>query len=128
MSFVKALIAEDDPTVRCLIAEAVEELEIVAVECSNGRKAWEILQDNPGICLLITDVRMPEMGGTELVRALRRDGRLRQMPVIITSAIVQASDIEDVLETDKVAFITKPLSVLALQELVRNLLLPKNAE
>ena len=50
------------------------------------------------------------------------------MPVIITSAIVQASDVEDVLETDKVAFITKPLSVLALQELVRNLLLPKNAE
>jgi signal transduction histidine kinase/ActR/RegA family two-component response regulator len=62
------LVVEDDPRVSRATVGALEELGYRAVACASGHEALHILERNPRIELLVTDVMMPEMTGPELVR------------------------------------------------------------
>ncbi len=67
------LVVEDNTDARHAIVEALEMLGYPVLAASNGREALTILdQRGAGVGLLITDVVMPEMGGLELVREIRR--------------------------------------------------------
>src|SRR3954471_14366306 len=62
------LVVEDDPRVSRSTVAALEELGYAPTACSGGREALDILERNGGIELVVTDIMMPEMTGTELVR------------------------------------------------------------
>lgn len=123
MAFLKVLVADDDPTTRCVVVEAVEEMGLMAIECANGRKAWEILQDNPGIRLLLADVLMPELDGCALVRIMRGNRQYERLPVIIMSAIIKPEEMEDILKLGHIEYIKKPFSVLGIQNIVERFML-----
>jgi hypothetical protein len=61
------LVVEDDPRVCRATVGALEELGYVPLDCASGAEALAILEEAPGIALVITDVMMPEMTGPELV-------------------------------------------------------------
>jgi CheY-like chemotaxis protein len=124
MGYDKVLIADDDPTTRCVMAEAVEEMGLAAIECSNGRTAWEILEDNASVRLLISDILMPELDGRTLVRILRGNRRFERLPVIMISAVIKLAELEDILELGGVEFLKKPFSVLGLQRLIKQMTAP----
>ena len=65
------LIAEDDERLRHSLASILQEVGYSVVEASNGK---EVLQDlsSADLCLLLTDIVMPEMEGLELIKHLRR--------------------------------------------------------
>ena len=107
----KVLIAEDDPTSQRLVATVVEQFGFSAIKCVNGRQAWEVLSNNPEICLVITDFMMPEMDGRDLVRLIRGHENFRQLPVIIVSAVVGIKDISDLLDLGASRFLPKPMVV-----------------
>ncbi|MDD2237726.1 MAG: response regulator, partial [Kiritimatiellae bacterium] len=83
----------------------------------NGRHALESLQVNQ-FDLLITDVMMPEIDGRTLISALRKYPRLVDMPVIIISAVIKASDVMELLEHGATYFVPKPFSRKGLLEYV----------
>jgi len=124
MGYDKVLIADDDPTTRCVMAEAVEETGLAAIECSNGRTAWEILEDNASVRLLISDILMPELDGRTLVRILRGNRRFERLPVIMISAVIKLAELEDILELGGVEFLRKPFSAPGLQRLIRQMTAP----
>ena len=62
------LVVEDDPRVSRSTVGALEELGYRPIACSSGRDALDTLAHEPSIELILTDVMMPEMTGTELVR------------------------------------------------------------
>jgi PAS domain S-box-containing protein len=65
------LIAEDDPPVRRLIADALRKQGAIILEASDGEQAKAIVEQHEGpIDLLLSDLKMPRMGGTELARWL----------------------------------------------------------
>jgi PAS domain S-box-containing protein len=75
------LLAEDDPAIRSLTARVLREAGYTVLEAFNGRDAMQTARTYVGtINLVLSDVVMPEMNGTELVRHLRtrREG-LRAM-------------------------------------------------
>ncbi len=65
----RVLIAEDEMLVRLVAAEALRDLGYEVEEAADGREALEILKSGLTIDLLISDVKMPNMGGYELVEA-----------------------------------------------------------
>jgi signal transduction histidine kinase/ActR/RegA family two-component response regulator len=65
------LVVEDDARVRSATGEALTELGYQALLCGSGEDAIALLDDRHDIRLMITDVMMPGMTGTELVRAVR---------------------------------------------------------
>lgn len=60
------------------------------------------------IDLLITDIEMPQMDGLTLCRQLKKDERLKDLPVLIFSSLINEQMVNKCKEVDANAYITKP--------------------
>lgn len=112
----RILIAEDDVSTRKAVAMMVGKMGHVAVVSPDGQHAWETLQVDSDIDLLITDIMMPRMDGKQLIQMLRGQERFAKLPVIIMSAVVGPKDIFSLLELGAARFQPKPLSLNTLKE------------
>ena len=66
------LIVDDEPTVRMLVTEVLEELGYTAIEAVNGASGLQMLQSNRRVDLLVTDVGLPGgMNGRQMADAAR---------------------------------------------------------
>ncbi len=104
------LIADDDIYLQKVIASVIEQSGHLPLFSSSGVRALHLLEDNPSIDLLITDVVMPEMTGKELVRILRSREQFLALPIIIISAIVKIDDAKELLDLGATYFLGKPLN------------------
>jgi len=118
----KILIAEDDKLSRQLLAESLERSGYTAIQCSNGRRAWETLSDNHDIVLLVTDMAMPDMDGRQLVQAIRGNQKFASLPVILISGVVGLSDVASLLELGSTRFLPKPVTLNDLEDCVASFL------
>ncbi|MFH2002503.1 MAG: response regulator, partial [Planctomycetota bacterium] len=59
----KVLITDDDPVQRTMLHSLIEKMKHTAIMAANGKQAYDLLEMNPDIDLLITDIYMPEMDG-----------------------------------------------------------------
>ena len=72
------LIVDDDPEVRVVVAEFLEEFGFRVMQAASGPEALSLLAQTPDVRMLITDVRMPDMSGLELADlATQRHGDLK---------------------------------------------------
>ncbi len=86
---LKILVVDDDPFVRDTLRCILESNDYSVITAENGIDALEQYFRHPDICLIISDMRMPEMDGLELIRSLRRIDE--DLPVIILTAIDELS-------------------------------------
>jgi tetratricopeptide (TPR) repeat protein len=85
------------------------------LEAENGSKAWEILNKSK-VDIVISDWNMPEVPGVELLRRVRDDARLRDMPFVMITAEVSESKIVQAAETEVDGYLIKPFVAKALEE------------
>ena len=103
----KIAVVEDNPDNRLLVQVILESLYEVT-EYETGSSAIEGLQrDIPDLVLL--DVSLPEMDGTEVLRRIRADDRLRHLPVIALTAHAMATDREKFLAAGFDDYVSKPI-------------------
>jgi two-component system, cell cycle sensor histidine kinase and response regulator CckA len=73
MTMPTILLVEDEPPIRRLVNTALSREGYEVVTASNGREACEIFdREADRIDLVITDMRMPEMDGADMIRELRQ--------------------------------------------------------
>ena|ERR1700739_2438118 len=84
MSLV-ALVVDDSALIRHMVRRSLEERGL-AVECAtNGREALEVLtRVRPNV--IITDLQMPDMNGSELITALKKKPETVGIPVVILTS------------------------------------------
>jgi CheY-like chemotaxis protein len=112
------LVVEDDPRVARATVGALEELGYRTIACSGGEEALQVLASEQDIALVVTDVMMPEMTGTELARVIRRD--YPNIAVLfVTGYVGEAGEAEDLSEH---ALLRKPFTVSALSVAVASAL------
>jgi two-component system, cell cycle sensor histidine kinase and response regulator CckA len=110
------LLVEDEPAVRQLFAQALVRAGYRVLEARNGQEAMKLFdQYGDSVDLLLTDLRMPYMGGAELVQHLR--ARRQTLKLICVSGYPAAGDTE--LTSD---FLSKPFSREDLLSKVREVL------
>ncbi|HMH64560.1 MAG TPA: response regulator [Rhizomicrobium sp.] len=63
------ILAEDETQLRGLIAEMLESKGLSVAGAADGAEALQLIKDNPGAALLLSDIVMPNMDGYELVEA-----------------------------------------------------------
>jgi len=120
MSQVRILIIEDTPDVRAFIRACLEE-DYSILEAENGVKGWELaVNELPD--LIITDVMMPQMDGNEFCRNLKQDDRTSHIPVIMLTAKAAEDQLIEGLESGADIYLTKPFSIVVLQNYISNLL------
>ena len=122
----KILIADDEPHIRLLIEQAIEELEDEGVEiltATNGEEALSmILSEAPDLVLL--DVMMPGMDGFQVCERLRRDPRTAAAHVIFLTAKGQEYDRARGQQAGADTYITKPFDPDHLLETAREIVGP----
>ena len=110
------LLVEDEPAVRQLFSHALTRAGYRVYEARNGQEAIKVFdQHGDSVDLLLTDLRMPFMGGTELVRQLRT--RRKTLKLLCISGYAGGSDLE--FSED---FLAKPFSRDELLAKVREIL------
>jgi len=84
MSSVVALIVDDSMVIRHTVCRFLEERGFAVESASNGLEAIAVLKRVcPG--LIITDLQMPEMGGSELITVLKSRPETANIPVVIVT-------------------------------------------
>lgn len=113
---VKVLIAEDDPTTRAVLKKLVEGANMSAITCSDGARAYQILEENTDFSLLITDISMPNMDGRQLIKTLRSHKSLNELPIFVLSGVVTPNEISGLLELGASKFLPKPINAQEIKD------------
>jgi PAS domain S-box-containing protein len=88
---------------------------------TNGRDGLAALRRQPPDLLLL-DLHLPDMDGLALLRQLKRDPQLHELPVLVVSADGTPAHVDEVLDAGAMHYLTKPLNVGAFLSLVDQVL------
>ncbi|MBI4284612.1 MAG: response regulator, partial [Chloroflexi bacterium] len=118
---IEILIAEDSPTQAMQLKYVLEEAGYRVAMASNGREALVLIRQRRPT-LVITDIIMPEMDGYQLCEQIKGDAALRDIPVIVLTALSDAEDIIRAVKCGTDSFITKPYDEKYLVSTIQNIL------
>ncbi len=117
----KILIAEDERDIRDLITFTLTFGGYQVVAAANGEEALEKARvEIPDLILM--DVRMPKMTGYEACQEMKKDDRIKHIPVVFLSAKGQDFEVATGLDVGAVEYILKPFSPDQLTARVKELL------
>ncbi|MBI5743619.1 MAG: response regulator [Elusimicrobia bacterium] len=123
------LIAEDDDGHARLIRLGLEEagLRNPVVRFKDGAEAWDFISCKRSPCLqaesrylLLLDLRMPNMGGIELLRLLKASPDIRNVQVILVSTTDDPADMDICRKLGCSDFLSKPVNVGLLAGLIKS--------
>lgn len=108
------LIIDDDDVVRASLAAYLEDSGFSVLQAGNGQQGLQVFEEHQPD-LVICDLRMPQMGGLELIRQI--SARAPQLPVIVVSGAGVMTDAVEALRLGAADYLIKPLEDLAVLEL-----------
>jgi DNA-binding response OmpR family regulator len=124
MNNMKILIVDDEPHLRTLIQQTLEELEDDGVElltAANGEEALETIRDEqPNLVFL--DVMMPKKNGFDVCHTVKKELGLGHIHIILLTAKGQEFDRQRGQEVGADLYMTKPFDPDALLEKARSVL------
>ncbi len=107
------LIADDNRVNRLLLARGLEHMGHMIVFAEHGAEALDLLRGQR-FDLLLLDVLMPELDGYEVLAKLKDDPHLRDLPVVVTSALDEIDSVVRCLEMGAEDYLTKPVNPVLL--------------
>ena len=112
---MKVLIVDDSATMRRIIVNTLQNIGITeVVEAADGRQALAAIDDS--IELVITDWNMPEMGGLDLVKALKADPARAAVPILMVTTRGAKEDLVQALQAGVSNYVLKPFTPELLKE------------
>jgi PAS domain S-box-containing protein len=114
------LIVEDDPAVRMLILEVLDELGYQALEAGDAQAAIAQIEREPCIDLLITDVGLPGMNGRQLAEIARQ--RRPDLPVLFVTGYAEGATIRGGFLDSGMDMVSKPFDIDVLAAKIRAML------
>jgi len=113
---MKILIVDDFSTMRRIIKNLLRDLGYNnTAEADDGSTALPQLM-NGSFDFLITDWNMPNMAGIDLLKAVRADARLKDMPVLMVTAEAKRDQIVEAAQAGVSGYIIKPFTADTLRE------------
>jgi len=107
------LIADDNRVNQLLLARGLEQQGHSVLFAGHGRDALDQLRER-SFDLLLLDVLMPELDGYGVLEELKRDPHLREIPVIVTSALDELDSVVKCIEMGAEDYLTKPINAVLL--------------
>ena len=107
------LIADDNRVNQLLLGRGLEQEGHTVVFAEHGREALELLRQQH-FDLMLLDVLMPELDGYGVLEELKRDPHLRDIPVVVTSALDELDSVVRCLEMGAEDYLTKPVNPVLL--------------
>jgi class 3 adenylate cyclase len=115
----RLLVVDDNKVNRLLLIRAVELQGHRGVGAENGRIALDMLERDP-FDLMLLDIAMPEMDGFQVLQRLLANSRLRDLPVIVTSAVEGMQAVVRCIELGADDYLHKPVNPVLLRARVNS--------
>jgi len=113
---LKLLFVEDEEDLIDIITDTLTKLNANFLTASNGQEALDIIDDNPDISVVVTDINMPVVNGLEMIKQMKEKDL--QIPVIIMSAHTEADYIEKAKQLGVNNYLLKPFDFLKFIDLI----------
>jgi len=113
MQNYRICLVEDDPNDEHLTLRALRRLpdppDIIVAR--NGQQAWDLLihEDTPVPHLILLDLKLPKIGGLELLGMLRGNPKTAYVPIVILSSSDEPSDVRTSFENHANSYVRKPV-------------------
>lgn len=119
---LKVLLVEDFDDTRLFMRLALEDQGFIVFEAENGQAAVETAsRENPDVILM--DLTLPLMDGFEATKLIRRNDALKNVTIIAVTAHQEDDFRSDAKASGFDAYVTKPIDVNWLKELIAGLLI-----
>jgi hypothetical protein len=115
----KVLLVDDDMRNIFSISSLLAEKNMQVIEAENGVEALARLNEHPDLAIVLMDIMMPEMDGYTAMRAIRKDPRFAELPIIAMTAKALKGDHEKCIEAGASDYIAKPVDMEKLFSLIR---------
>jgi len=119
MTSQRVLVVDDEAKMQRVLEIMLKRMGHEVICAGNGREALQILKADPAD-LIISDLRMPEISGTELLQALRQQGN--EVPVIIMTAYGTIESAVEAMKLGACDYIVRPFDVEALEITINRIL------
>jgi len=114
---MKILVVDDSSTMRRIIKNTLGRLgHKDLLEAEDGQVAWDVMQENADIDILVTDWNMPVMNGLELVQKVRAEEKYADLPIIMVTTEGGKTEVITALKAGVNNYIVKPFTPQVLQE------------
>jgi CheY-like chemotaxis protein len=123
------LIIDDDDDDRALFADAMREIDgsITCISAIDGHDALKFLKNEANSLpdYIFLDLNMPRLNGKQCLAEIKKNSRLRNIPVIIYSTSGRPEDMEETKKLGAMQFITKPTLFDEIIDAIVSVLNPK---
>ncbi len=125
------LIAEDDDGHACLIEEGLRESGVCnkIIRFPNGEELWRFIsgtgedevRDSAKSYLLLLDISMPRMDGIEVLKRIKSDDNLKEIPIIMLTTTDDPREVEHCYKLGCNFYVTKPVDIRKFAETLKRL-------
>ena len=115
----KILIVDDNDQMCSLLADILELFDYQTLQARNGEEALHRLKEDR-FDLVITDLRMPKMSGTELLKLIKKDQP--HLPVVVVSGFTPGNTQNVIIGEQADGFLNKPFTVEQIEKMLKDLL------
>jgi len=104
---------------RLIVSRTLRELGFDTVEAGNGQEAWEAMERDPGLELILCDWNMPVMNGLEFVQKMRADARFGSHRIVMVTTETEVEQMLRALEAGANEYVMKPFTREIIEEKLR---------
>jgi two-component system chemotaxis response regulator CheY len=117
---MKVLLIDDSTTMRKIQRRALSSLGIEDIEeAANGREGVDKLKENNyDYNLVMLDMNMPEMGGLEVLKAVRSDPASNNIPIVMCTSVADKEQVMEAIKAGASNYVVKPFTPDDLQKKV----------
>lgn len=115
----KILVVDDNPHMCNLLVDILEIYDYQGFKAKDGEEALSRLR-NESFDLVITDLRMPNLGGMDLLKSIKEENP--SLPVVVITAFGKSDTERDVLAARADGYLAKPFKVNEIENLLKGLL------
>jgi len=123
----RILVVDDQATVRMLLRRMIENCGYSVTERSTGEGAISAVNQE-SFSLVLLDIVMPDMNGVEVLKKIRRQYSMSELPVIMVSVKGESGDIVKALDSGANDYLIKPIDHLVLCARIKSHLTHKQTE
>jgi two-component system chemotaxis response regulator CheY len=116
----KALVVDDSRAMRSILAKILMQLGFEVLQAGDGREAIGVLSSQPEpFQLVLSDWKMPEMDGLQLLKALRANPKFSEVPVVMVTTETHVERMMTALRAGANEYIMKPFTAEMIEDKLR---------
>lgn len=119
------MLVEDDTVDVMTVKRALKDLQVMSdlVPTGDGEEALAYLRDdgNTKPCVILLDLNMPKMNGTEFMKIVKADEDLRKIPIIVLTTSNSEQDISKSFELGAAGYMVKSVDYKKFMEIIKTI-------